>query len=58
MAQVFNDDEWSYQDLLAHLMQNLSGSVERDLGGQLIIYTGLWEKDDWTVVDENPNEEE
>lgn len=56
MEQIF-DASWSYQDLLAHLMNNLSGDVEHDNDGQIIIYTGLWANDRGGLVDENPNEE-
>jgi hypothetical protein len=57
MERIF-DGSWSYQDLLAHLMNNLSGQIDYDNDGQVVIYTGLWIDDQRNLLDENPNEEE
>lgn len=51
------EDNWGYQDVLSYLANNLVGSLDTDNDGQVIIYTGLYEAQDGSLVDENPNED-
>lgn len=46
------------QKELVDFLNRTGFPIERDNDGQIVIYTGLWEDEEFNLLTENPNKED